>query len=71
MSDMSTRRQLLAAASAGTVLSFTATSYARIVGANERISIGLIGCGGRGYGRHNPGAAFTGFSGGSLKRGEP
>ena len=26
----------------------TATSYGRIVGANDRISIGVVGCGGRG-----------------------
>lgn len=55
MPDPSTRRQFLATASAGAALAFTATSYARIVGANERISIGLIGCGGRGYAAHMPG----------------
>src|SRR5690554_4501788 len=48
MQKTSTRRQFLAAASAGAALTFTATSYGKIVGANERISIGLIGCGGRG-----------------------
>jgi predicted dehydrogenase len=53
--NTTTRRQFLAAASAGTAISVTATSYARIVGSNERISIGLIGCGGRGYGAHMPG----------------
>jgi predicted dehydrogenase len=42
-------------ASAGAALSFTATSYARIIGANDRIAIGLIGCGGRGYLAHMPG----------------
>ena len=46
------RRQFLAAASAGAALSFTATSYAKIAGANERIAIGLIGCGGRGVKAH-------------------
>ena len=30
------------------VLSTTAISYSRVVGANERVNIGLIGCGGRG-----------------------
>ncbi len=55
MQNTSNRRQFLATASAGAALSFTATSYARIVGANERISIGLIGCGGRGYEAHMPG----------------
>jgi hypothetical protein len=55
MTTSSTRRQFLATASAGAALAFTAQSYARIVGANERISIGLIGCGGRGYGAFMPG----------------
>ncbi len=45
MSTNPTRRQFLAAASAGAALSLTATSYARVVGANERIALGLIGCG--------------------------
>jgi predicted dehydrogenase len=55
MQKTSNRRQFLAAASAGAALSFTATSYAKIVGANERIAIGLIGCGGRGYNAHMTG----------------
>ena len=55
MTKNPTRRQFLAAASAGAALSLTATSYARIVGANERIALGLIGCGGRGYAAHMPG----------------
>ena len=29
---------------------FTAASYARILGANEKVNVGLIGCGGRGRG---------------------
>lgn len=45
MSTNPTRRQFLAAASAGAALSLTATNYARVVGANERIALGLIGCG--------------------------
>jgi predicted dehydrogenase len=49
------RRQFLASASAAATLSVPAASYARIAGANERISIGLIGCGGRGYGALMPG----------------
>lgn len=49
------RRQFLKTASAGAALAFTATSYAKIVGANERISLGLIGCGGRGYDAHMKG----------------
>jgi len=55
MSAPSTRRQFLKTASAGAAATFTASSYARIVGANERISLGLIGCGGRGYGAHMKG----------------
>jgi predicted dehydrogenase len=55
MSAPTSRRRFLATASAGAVLSWTATSYARIVGANDRISLGLIGCGGRGYDAHMPG----------------
>ena len=50
-----TRRQFLATASAGAALSLTATSYAKVVGANERIALGLIGCGGRGYAAHMTG----------------
>jgi len=48
-----TRRTLLksAAASAG-ALALPARSYARLAGANERIAIGVIGCGNRGYGAH-------------------
>ena len=49
------RREFLASASAGAVMGFTAASYARIVGANDRIALGLIGCGGRGYAAHMPG----------------
>ena len=49
MPSTTSRRSFLKTASAGAAtMAVTATSYARIVGANERISIGLIGCGGRG-----------------------
>lgn len=44
-----------ASAAAGVASAFTARSYARIAGANERISLGLIGCGGRGYNAHMTG----------------
>lgn len=37
------------------VLAMTAASYARVAGANDRLSIGLIGCGGRGRNAHLPG----------------
>jgi predicted dehydrogenase len=36
-------------------MAWTARSYARVAGANERISIGVIGCGRRGFGAHMPG----------------
>ncbi|HOZ48537.1 MAG TPA: Gfo/Idh/MocA family oxidoreductase [Candidatus Hydrogenedentes bacterium] len=48
-----TRRHFLKTASAGAVaLSMSAASRARAQGANERLSIGLIGCGDRGVGAH-------------------
>jgi len=52
MSNTPSRRQFLKTATAGAALSFTAASYAKISGANDRISLGLIGCGGRGYQAH-------------------
>lgn len=41
------RRDFMRAAGAGALV-FTALSYSRILGANERIRLGVIGCGGRG-----------------------
>ncbi|GMU21949.1 MAG: dehydrogenase [Phycisphaerae bacterium] len=42
-------RQGVAAGTAGWALSrASASSYARVIGANDRINLGLIGCGGRG-----------------------
>lgn len=55
MKSLASRRHFLKTASAGAAMAFTASSYARIVGANERISLGLIGCGGRGYDAHMKG----------------
>jgi len=53
MSNLSTRRQFLKTASAGAAaISMSAASYARVIGANDRISIGMIGCGSRGIGAH-------------------
>ena len=49
MSKKLTRREFVGAALAATT---TARSYARISGANERIAIGIIGCGDRGRGSH-------------------
>ena len=56
-----TRREFMATtAAAGAAItmacsSATVTSYKRIIGANDRISIGIIGCGGRGTNAHMPG----------------
>jgi predicted dehydrogenase len=55
MQSTPSRRQFLATASAGAAFAFTAASYARVAGANERIALGLIGCGGRGYDAHMTG----------------
>jgi len=56
MQGLYSRRRLLKAATAGSAaLALSAASYSRVVGANERISIGVIGCGGRGLGSHMPG----------------
>ena len=41
------------AAAGAAVLSTTARSYSRIIGANDRIQIGLIGCGSRSNGHQN------------------
>ena len=55
----STRREFLkttsAAAAGATAAAMTAKSYARVIGANERISVAQVGCGNRGYGAHLPG----------------
>ncbi|HTF68964.1 MAG TPA: hypothetical protein VK638_40420, partial [Edaphobacter sp.] len=37
----------MGAAVAGTVASWNATSYAKIVGANDRVRVGVVGCGDR------------------------
>ncbi|MEW6358184.1 MAG: Gfo/Idh/MocA family oxidoreductase [Planctomycetota bacterium] len=55
MGDTSSRRQFLkTTASVGAAMALSAASYARAAGANERIRIGVIGCGGRGFGAHMP-----------------
>ena len=47
------RRDFIKAAAAGvTATAMTARSYGRIMGANERIRIAQIGCGGRGRQAH-------------------
>jgi len=46
-----TRRNFLkSTVLAGAAMAMPASSYARILGANERIGVGIIGCGGRGRG---------------------
>jgi len=48
MAGSLSRRGFLKGATAGAAAAaLSAASYGRIVGANERISIGLIGCGSR------------------------
>jgi predicted dehydrogenase len=56
MSNTTSRREFLKTASLGAAaISMSAASYARVAGANERIRIGIIGCGGRGFGAHMAG----------------
>lgn len=45
------RRRFLKTAAGGAV-AMSAASYSRVLGANERISLGIIGCGSRGIGAH-------------------
>ncbi len=54
MSETASRRTFLKTASVGAAVSMTASSYARVKGANDRISIGIIGCGQRGLHAHMP-----------------
>ena len=54
--ETTTRRQFIKTASIGAAaVSMSASSYARAAGANDRISIGIIGCGDRGVGAHMAG----------------
>jgi len=56
MKRKQTRRQFVQTASVGaTAWTLSARSYARVLGANDRIGIGVIGCGGRGLRAHMPG----------------
>ena len=48
--SISRRRFLGAAGAAAAAMTWTATSYARVVGANDRIRVGFIGVGGMGSG---------------------
>jgi predicted dehydrogenase len=51
----SSRRDFLTSTAGAAALAVTATSYARAVGANDRISVAQIGCGNRGFGAHMTG----------------
>jgi len=56
MQDSYSRRKFLQTAAAGSAtFALSASSYSRVIGANDRISIGQIGCGGRGIGAHMAG----------------
>ena len=56
MQESFSRRNFLKTAAVGSAaLTLSATSYSRVIGANDRISIGIIGCGGRGVGAHMAG----------------
>jgi len=56
MSDSTSRRTFLKRASvSAAAMGWSAASYARAAGANDRISIGVIGCGARGARAHMPG----------------
>jgi predicted dehydrogenase len=56
MKTITTRREFLKTTAVGvTAMSFTARSYSRILGANERIRLGQIGCGDRGRNAHMAG----------------
>ena len=56
MSHATSRRQFLKTAAVGAAaVSMSAASYAQTPGANDRIRIGIIGCGSRGFGAHMPG----------------
>ncbi|MBN1909899.1 MAG: Gfo/Idh/MocA family oxidoreductase, partial [Pirellulales bacterium] len=56
MSSLPSRRTFLKATGAGAAaLSLSAVSYANVVGANDRIAIGVIGCGRRANWAHLPG----------------
>ncbi|MHC4534326.1 MAG: Gfo/Idh/MocA family oxidoreductase, partial [Planctomycetota bacterium] len=54
-SSISRRSFLKTAAVSGAALAMSTTSYSRVIGSNDRISIGIIGCGGRGVGAHMAG----------------
>ena len=53
MTSELTRRDFLGKAALGTAAALSARSYAKVIGANDRIRIGFLGCGDRGGGHRN------------------
>ena len=53
--SLNRRNFLRASVGGGLALALSARSYSRVIGANDRISIGIIGCGSRGIGAHMTG----------------
>lgn len=53
MANMTSRRDIFKAVTAQIAVPVTALSYTRIIGANDRIQIGQIGCGARAHGHRN------------------
>ncbi len=53
--SLNRRNFLKASVGGGLALALSPNSYGRVVGANDRISIGIIGCGSRGIGAHMAG----------------
>jgi hypothetical protein len=53
--SLSRRTFLRSSVAGGAALAFPAATYSRIIGANDRISIGIIGCGDRGVNAHMKG----------------
>jgi len=53
--SLNRRNFLRASVGGGLALALSARGYSRVIGANDRISIGIIGCGSRGIGAHMAG----------------
>src|ERR1041385_1019459 len=55
MKPSSSRREFLSSVSGAAALAVCSASYGRVLGANDRLSIGIIGCGDRGRNAHMTG----------------
>jgi len=55
MKSTQSRRRFFKTAAAATLFSMKAPAARRVMGANDRISIAVIGCGQRGFKAHMPG----------------